>query len=143
MEKSRNFVISVGALVFLFMGWIAWIMFKSPLLPENPGEHLPQGEMTQLRHDLTDFIKKRIEKERPTSQLVDISLDDAVTDKGVLKIPYQLSFKDKETKTESSIRAVAFLEKKGEEWTVTKVQPQKEVITYDDNVDVKSAKEDN
>ena len=139
MEKSRKFVISVGALVIFFMGWIAWINFKSPIGPESPeGVNLPQPEMVQLRHDLSDFISDRFKKERPTSELLDVSLQAPIEEGGVLKVPYILSFKDGKLGVQSSLSAIAFLEHAGEQWKVTKVLPQKETITYDQNEIVKS-----
>src|ERR1700677_3293734 len=134
MEKSRKFVVSVGALVIFFMAWIAWINFKSPIGPESSeGVSLPQPEMVQLRHDLSDFITERFKKERPTSDLTDISLQAPVEDGGILKVPYVLSFKDGKLGVQSSLSAVAYLERTGEQWKVTKVLPQKETITYDQN----------
>ncbi len=139
MEKSRKFVVSVGALVIFFMSWIAWINFKSPIGPEtSEGVNLPQPEMVQLRHDLSDFITERFKKERPTSELMNISLQTPSEEGGILKVPYVLAFKDGKLGVESSLSAIAFLEHAGEQWKVTKVLPQKETITFDQNELVKS-----
>jgi len=139
MEKSRKFIISIGALVLFFMGWIAWINFKSPIGPEGPSDiQLPQNEMVQLRHDLSEFISERFKKERETSELLDITLQDPIEDGGNLKVPYVLSFKDGKAGVKSSLSAIAFLERAGDQWKVTKVLPQKETITYDQNAVVKS-----
>lgn len=139
MEKSRKFVVTVGALVIFFMGWIAWINFKSPIGPEtSEGVNLPQPQMVQLRNDLSEFISDRFKKERPTSELINISLQTPSDEGGVLKVPYVLAFKDGKLGVESSLSAVAYLERSGDQWKVTKVLPQKETITYDQNEVVKS-----
>jgi len=133
MEKSRNIVVAVGALVLIFIGWIGWITFKSPIGPETSEIQLPQGEMAQLRTDLSDFITEHLKKERPQSQLLNISLDVPTEENGKVKFPYLLTFKDGAAGAESTIRAVALLERSGNLWKVTKVFPQKETITYEQN----------
>ncbi len=139
MEKGRKLVISIGALVIIIMGWIAWITFKTPLLSESPeGVNLPQPEMVQLRHDLTEFISERFKSERPSCQLLEVSLGLPSLEGQTLKVPYDLSFKDQEKGVQSSLSAVAFLERSGEQWKVTKVAPQKETIVYDQTAVVKS-----
>jgi hypothetical protein len=133
MEKSRNIVVAVGALVLIFIGWIGWITFKSPIGPETAEIQLPQGEMAQLRTDLSEFITESLKKERPKSELLNISLDLPTEEDGKIKFPYLLSFKDGAAGAESTIRAVALLERSGKLWKVIKVFPQKETITYDQN----------
>jgi hypothetical protein len=140
MEFNRKLTLCVGAFVLFFLAWLAYINFKSPIPAQIEETIVPVTEMVQLRHDLSKFISEKFKKEQPDGELVEVSLQNPLedgTDK--VKVPYHLTYKNSKAGTTATIQAMALLSRASDElWKVTKVVPQKEVITYEGNSVIKA-----
>jgi hypothetical protein len=94
MEQGRKLIIGIGLIVFVVIGWITWITFRTPNPLQMNESVVSNDEMVILRHDLHDFIIERMKKERPGSEYVGLELSSPLKEGEKIKIPYILTFKE-------------------------------------------------